>query len=290
MTGRNSIIMVGTSGYSYPEWITAGFYPQGTPSGEMMSVYTKVFSTTELNYTWYQMPRADSVERQRKMAPPGFLFAAKLTRTLTHEVDPRLWPAQATAFRDGISPLQQSGQLAAVLVQLPPSFHRTIKNRTYLAALLDQLQGLPIAVEFRNDSWAVSRVFDDLARRNVTLVAVDEPRLPGLFPALDVVTSPDLFYVRFHGRNNKGWGAGSMNMQFDYDYTDDELMEWVAGPLEKMAGQARMGILYFNNHVRGQAPRNAARLIELLRERGLDCHTCREAMSPPPPEQQQYRE
>ena len=45
--------------------------------------------------------------------------------------------------------------------------------------------------------------FAELERRRTTLVAVDEPNLPGLFPQLDVVTNPDLFYIRFHGRNVK---------------------------------------------------------------------------------------
>jgi uncharacterized protein YecE (DUF72 family) len=36
-----------------------------------------------------------------------------------------------------------------------------------------------------------------------------------------------------------------------------------------MAGQARTGVLFFNNHVRAQAPKNARQLIRLLVERGL---------------------
>jgi hypothetical protein len=38
----------------------------------------------------------------------------------------------------------------------------------------------------------------ELARRRVSLVTVDAPELAGLFPSLDVVTNPDLIYVRFH--------------------------------------------------------------------------------------------
>jgi len=63
--------------------------------------------------------------------------------------------------------------------------------------LLDQLQYLPLAVEFRSASWAVDKVFDGLAQRRVTLVSVDESDLPGLFQPLDVATNPEFFYVRF---------------------------------------------------------------------------------------------
>ena len=145
----------------------------------------------------------------------GDLIAANLTRTLTHEIDPGQWRGQAARYRDGIAPLLQARKLAAVLLQFPPSFVRAPQNRRYLAALLDELDGLPLAVEFRHASWATDRVFAELERRRTTLVAVDEPDLPGLFPRLDIVTNPGLFYIRFHGRNAKGWRSGNMQKQFE---------------------------------------------------------------------------
>ena len=136
-------------------------------------------------------------------------------------------------------------------------------------ALLDELDGLPLAVEFRHASWATDRVFAELERRRTTLVAVDEPDLPGLFPRLDIVTNPELFYIRFHGRNAKGWRSGNMQKQFDYDYGDAELRKWADVRIAKMARNATGGVIFFNNHVRAQAPRNAVRLINLLIERGI---------------------
>jgi len=262
-------LLVGTSGFSYTEWVDAGFYPSGTKTGKMLPLYARHFSITELNYTWYQMPKAETIERQRRQVPEGFCFAAKLTRSLTHEIDRQHWPAHADQYRDGVAPLVQAGQLAAVLIQLPPSFARTPPNRKYLATLLDKLCNLPLAVEFRHRSWASDRVFNELERRRVTLVGVDAPDLPGLFPALDVVTNPDLFYVRFHGRNAGGWHSGKMQLQFDYSYSDDELYEWVENKIEPMSGRARRGVLFFNNHVRAQAPENAQRMVTLLQQQGL---------------------
>lgn len=257
-------ILVGTSGYSYNEWIDAGFYPPGTGSSHMLPWYAKKFPATELNYTWYQMPRAQAVERMRQKVPEDFCFAAKLTRTLTHEVDKKKWQGQVDLYRNGIAPLLQTGQLLAVLVQLPPFFTRSKPNRLYLAKLLDALSGLPVAVEFRHVSWAHDRVFAALEARNVALVSVDEPNLSGLFPALDVVTSKDLFYIRFHGRNASGWRSGNMQKQFDYDYSEQELEKWSKGNISKMAKKAASGIIFFNNHVRGQAPRNAQMLMSQL--------------------------
>lgn len=262
-------LFVGTSGYSYTEWADAGFYPPGTKSGKMLPLYARHFPATELNYTWYQMPRAEAIERQRKLAPPGFLFAAKLTRTLTHEIDPHNWPGQALLYRNGVSPLIQAGQLLAVLIQFPPSFTRTPPNRKHLAVLLDRLYGMSLAVEFRHRSWATDSVFAELQRRKVTLVSVDEPDLPDLFPALDVVTNPALFYVRFHGRNARSWRSGNMQHQFDYNYSDEQLHEWAEEKIKPMTRQANRGVLFFNNHVRAQAPENAGRMAGLLTEKGF---------------------
>ena len=83
------------------------------------------------------------------------------------------------------------------------------------------------------------------------------------------MTHPDLFYVRFHGRNAKGWRSGNMQRQFDYNYSDDELHEWIENKIGPMSDRARRGIIFFNNHVRAQAPENARRMVALLKEQNL---------------------
>jgi uncharacterized protein YecE (DUF72 family) len=207
------------------------------------------------------MARADALARMVDKAPAHLMFAAKLTRTMTHERADN-WQEQLHLYRQGIAPLKK--RLVAILIQLPPDFDRSIANRNYLAALLDGLHDLPVAVEFRNRSWATDPVFAELERRQVTLVTVDEPSLSGLFPPLDVVTNPALFYVRFHGRNKDGWKSGNMQKKFNYDYSDEELRAWCDSYLYSMAAKADRGILLFNNHVRAQAPRNGKKLAAIL--------------------------
>lgn len=255
------LLSIGTSGYSYTEWVDGGFYPPGTGAAGMLPLYARSFSIVELNYTWYQMARAEAIARMAEKAPAHLRFAAKLTRTLTHERDEG-WREQLRLYRQGIAPL--GDRLAAVLVQLPPDYDRSLENRRHLAGLLDGLHGLPVAVEFRHASWAVDPVFAELERRGATLVTVDEPALPGLFPSLDVVTNPALLYVRFHGRNRIGWQSSNMQKKFDYDYSAEELRQWHETVLMKMAARAERGIVFFNNHVRAQAPKNARLLVTIL--------------------------
>jgi len=263
-------LLVGTGGHAFTEWVAAGFYPPDTRTDRMLSFYARQFSATELNATWYRMPKADAIDRQRRQAPPAFQFAAKLNRSLTHDVNSRSWQQEAVRFREGLAPLVQSGQLCAVLIQLPCEFERTDAARRHLANLLGVLDGLPLAVEFRHRSWVSDRVFGELERRRVALVSVDAPVLADGFPALACVTNPDLFYVRFHGRNARGWRSGHMRTQFDYRYTDDELRCWVEERIVPMSRCTRAGVIFFNNHVNAQAPADARRLIGMLTARGLD--------------------
>jgi uncharacterized protein YecE (DUF72 family) len=264
--GSPCLVMTGTSGYSYLEWVDSGFYPPGTRAAAMLEFYGRFFSVVELNYTWYQMARSDVLTRMLAAAPAHIIFAAKLTRTVTHEREED-WREQVQRYRQGISALGK--RLAAILVQLPPDFDRTVSNRRFLAELLDHLQGMPVAVEFRHASWAVDTVFGELERRQITLVSVDEPDLPGLFPRLDVVTNPALFYVRFHGRNEKGWKTSNMQKKFDYDYSEQELHRWCEHELGPLSGRASRGIIFFNNHVRAQAPRNALLLDSLIGKKAV---------------------
>lgn len=109
-------ITIGTCGYSYTEWIDHGFYPPGIKNSEMLSQYAYLFQGVELNYTWYQMARAEAMQRMADKSPANFLFSAKLTRTLTHERDEN-WQKQLGLFKEGIAPIRQ--QLQAILIQLP---------------------------------------------------------------------------------------------------------------------------------------------------------------------------
>ncbi len=262
-------LRVGTSGYSYAEWVTAGVYPPGTQPGHMLGLYATMFPITELHHTWYQMPKAEALERLRKQVPSDFLFTALLTRTLTHEVDRTQWRKEVARYRDGIAPLLQTKQLVAVVVQFGQEFDRSCEHRQYLAALLDELEGVPLAVEFGHDSWMHHRVCAELEKRHVTLVAADKPRLPGWFPSLSIVTNHELMYIRFHGRNTSGWRSGNLVHRCTYNYRDEELQEWIDEHIIPMAEQVLSGVVVFTNHVFGYAVSNAKRLVELLYRAGI---------------------
>ena len=55
-------LWVGTSGYSYPDWV-GSFYPPGLRQGKLLSYYAKHFPLVELNFTFYRPPTATMLAR-----------------------------------------------------------------------------------------------------------------------------------------------------------------------------------------------------------------------------------
>jgi uncharacterized protein YecE (DUF72 family) len=253
-------ILIGTSGYSYEDWV-GPVYPPGTQKNAFLSCYAREFPIVELNFSYYAQPSERTLQGMIESTPDGFLFALKAHRSMTHEIGPA-WEADIQAFLKGIRPLVDGKRLAAVLLQFPYSFAYTPESRSRLAALCDALKGLPLAVEFRKAEWMKEQVLQGLRERGAALVSVDEPELPKLLRPTAEVTA-DFSYVRFHGRNAKNWWTGDNASRYDYLYQAAELSEWVQR-VKAILEKARTIMLFFNNHRRGMAVRNARELRELL--------------------------
>ncbi len=253
-------VRLGTSGFDYLDWL-GPFYPEKLPRKDFLAFYASVFSTLELNFSYYRMPTAAQMGSLASRVPGEFDFSVKAHESLTHRVDAN-WEESAVSFREAMEPLVCKGQLAAVLLQFPFGFHYEPDNRRYLKKLLESLHGLPLVVEFRNIRWMTPRVFRELEKMKVSLCAVDAPELEGLPVALDRVTG-NLSYVRFHGRNQNAWWGSDAVARYDYLYGDAELEAWVPR-LQTLSSATNRQRVYFNNHRRGQAPANAIRLQEIL--------------------------
>ena len=76
-------LYLGTSGWSYADW-EGTVYPSGTPTAGRLAEYVKHFATVEIDSTFYGTPRRSTVERWRRIAPEGFLFAAKFPHSITY--------------------------------------------------------------------------------------------------------------------------------------------------------------------------------------------------------------
>ena len=96
--------LVGTSGYSFPDWVGT-FYPPGTRAKEMFAFYLQHFRTVEVNYTFYRMPSAATLDAMARQTPPEFTFWVKAHQSITHEHE----LGAAKEFLEALGPMQAAG-------------------------------------------------------------------------------------------------------------------------------------------------------------------------------------
>lgn len=266
MNGTQGALLLGTSGYDYPEWKGA-FYPAGLRRRDFLAYYAGAFNALEVNSTFYAMPTAGRLASFDARAEGRLRFSVKVNRLLTHAPGAD-WRAAAAAFAAALEPLQAGGRLAAALFQFPQGFRYSRENRLYLAALLGEFRGFPAVVEFRHREWLRESVFAGLAARGAALARCDMPPLAALpgGGAAAPLAGP-MAYLRLHGRNAAAWYAhgpeGNGAARYDYCYSDAELMEFVP-VLRAALAQGTTVQVYFNNHPNGSGARNALRLREMV--------------------------
>jgi uncharacterized protein YecE (DUF72 family) len=239
------VIRIGCSGWNYQHWRNGVFYPPRCPARLWLDFYARYFDTVEVNATFYRLPRVDAVANWVEQSPPGFLFAIKMSRYVTHlkrlaDLDQGL-----RRFYERIEPLVASPKLGPVLWQLPGNFHR---DEERLAQALDQLPPGRHCFEFRHQSWFVEPIYELLRSHGVALVIGDTPTR--LFQTYELTTN--WTFIRFH-RGTRGR---------DSNYSDREVEEW-AQRIEPWAASGDV-YAYFNNDRNGYAPRNAILLQKLL--------------------------
>jgi uncharacterized protein YecE (DUF72 family) len=245
---RLSPVRVGLSGWNYAHWRNGVFYPPRCPASRWLEFYAERFDTVEVNATFYRLPRVDAVARWVEQTPPGFLFAVKASRYLTHVKRLRDLGPGLEAFLERIEPLLGSPKLGPLLWQLPPTFRA---DHARLADALARLpRGLRHCFEFREPSWFVPETTALLREYGVALVIGDRPQV-NWFQTHEFTAA--WTFVRFHGgtRGRRG------------NYSEGELREWAERLREWR--REREVFAYFNNDWEGFAPRNALRLKRLLR-------------------------
>ncbi len=259
-------ILIGTSGYDYPEW-RGILYPAELSRERFLACYADQFQALELNYTYYGMPEESQMESFVRRSNQRLRFSVKAHRSLTHEISLSSWRDQAKRFSEALLPLSTRNLLLSVLLQFPSMFRYDVDERRYLDALVTELAPLPLAVEFRHASWQNERVYKACSDKGLSWCIVDAPSLSGMPSRLPVVTGK-ASYIRFHGRNADRWYGSNSRDRYDYLYTDGEL-ESALPMINAISASTELVQIFFNNHAKGQAVVNA-RKMKLLTARKLD--------------------
>ncbi len=236
-------IRVGTSGWIYEHW-RGCFYPEGLPQKEWFSHYAGIFDTVEINSSFYREPGGSTYDMWQKQAPPGFVYAVKAHRYLTHM---RKLTSPAEPLERVLSGARRFKEhLGPILFQLPPRWKRNLPRLREFARLLPS--DVTAVIEFRNPDWLCEETFDLLAEYNLSLCIHDLlPRHPRR------VTGP-VAYVRFHGAGQKYAGK----------YPPSRLRPWTDWIAETSVDHPVFA--YFNNDAKGYAIRDARSLLSLLSE------------------------
>jgi uncharacterized protein YecE (DUF72 family) len=236
---------IGTSGWTYGHWRDR-VYPYGLPQREWLPWYATRFPTVELNASFYRLPTPAMVDRWRSVTPPGFRFAVKLSRYITHVRRLRDVSDELARFLEIAGGL--GDRFGPLLVQLPPTFPR---DDTSLDAFLRLVPtGVAVAVEFRHRSWAHPAIAERLRSAGSAWVLADRP-----YARVPLTVTADWSYVRFHqGAEGSPW------------YPRAKLVRW-ADRLARL--DIRTLYAYFNNDPDGAAFANAEVFAALLADRGV---------------------
>jgi uncharacterized protein YecE (DUF72 family) len=239
-----ALARIGCSGWNYRHWRDV-FYPRGVPAARWLEHYASVFDTVEVNATFYRLPTKKTAESWTRSTPPGFLFAVKASRYLTHVKRLREVAERIPRLLEPLEPLVEAGKLGPILWQLPETFHR---DDDRLGEALDALTSGRHCFEFRHPSWFVPEVESLLRAHDAALVIADHPTRPFQTHTLTAGWT----YLRFHRGRGK-----------DGAYTRPQLKTWAARIREWRAHGELYA--YFNDDWEGHAVREAIRLRELLR-------------------------
>jgi uncharacterized protein YecE (DUF72 family) len=267
------LIRVGISGWRYAPWRGA-FYPKGLPQRRELEFAARHFPTLEINGSFYSLQRPQYYEDWYAASPPGFAYAVKGSRYVTHllrlkaidkplanffasgilalkdKLGPFLWqfppmlPFKPERFEPFFDSLPKSTSEALTLARKRDA---RMKGRSRLA--IDAERPLRHAVEVRHPSFVSDEFLALLRKHGIGLVVADTA---GRFPRMFDVTA-DFVYVRLHG-DIELYKSG---------YTPRALDEWA----ERIRGwhAARKDVyVYFDNDMKVRAPFDALNLMERL--------------------------
>lgn len=240
--------------------------------------YSGHFPVVEVDSSFYAVQPIRNAQKWVSETGRNFRFVVKAYQGMTgHQRSSQPFDTRADmfqAFKESLQPYEEVGKLAVVLFQFPPWFDCRKKNVDYLRYCKQMMGDMPVALEFRNQSWFSEKYRENtlsfMQKEGWIHTIADEPQAgEGSIPIVPVTTHEQMTLVRLHGRNVHGWNKPNSahtnwrEVRYLYKYNTQELLEWKDRIIE-LHKDSKDVIVLFNNNSGGDAAGNAKELQKLL--------------------------
>lgn len=237
------MVHIGCAGWSLPTSAKAAFPEQGSH----LERYARVFSSVEINTSFYRPHQRATYVRWAESVPDAFRFSVKMPKAISHELRLKDAGAALSQFVTEVEPL--GDKLGCLLLQLPPSlpFDHDVATQ-FFAELRKRTSGRTVC-EPRHASWFTDEARRALWHADVGCVLADPSPVPGAMPLGD----PSTLYVRLHG-----------SPRIYYSSYDDVFLKALASRLVETARAGTAVWCVFDNTAGGEAVADALRLARFL--------------------------
>jgi len=261
--GMDLSVHFGASSWLFDAW-RGVFYPEKLPKNQYLPYYATQFDTVEVNTSFYALPSPSTLVNWVESVSPGFTFALKFPRTISHQKRLQDATRESLAFLDALRALGDAAGPA--FLQLPPDFSRRVDGRA-LAAYLDwlapQTADLRIAVEVRAADLMTPVFAAFLAERNLALVLADRKGTLDLYDGwIELVAQgkgPAFAFIRWIGDDRDG-PSGDRKLQL---LRNEDLARW-AQRIAALHRHGRSVFGYMHNPYEGHSPASVRRLQRLI--------------------------
>jgi uncharacterized protein YecE (DUF72 family) len=174
-----------------------------------MKRYFENFSLVELNSTFYQYPRIETVEDWRKKASETFEFTVKAHQDISHKEKMKISDASLQAF-EKMKKICKALNSKILLIQTPGSFKPDKLGDAEIFFEEVDREGLVLIWETRGPVWENAETHERLRRvlEEVNVTHVTDP-----FRVMPACTD-EIAYFRLHGLGEQ---------MYYYQYSDVEL-------------------------------------------------------------------
>jgi uncharacterized protein YecE (DUF72 family) len=250
------VIVVGCCGFAIP--------------GGMRSYYRE-FDSVEIQCTFYNIPRLETIEKWRIEAPPSFEFVPKVFQGITHPSSSSTWKRFRGKLSSVSGDTERYGFLRpteevvscwktmieictrlrseAVLLQTPPSISYSETNVSNMEKFLTTVKRKNVAIcwEPRGD-WNDNpdKIKQTCSRLDLVHVIDVMRREP--------VSEHEISYIRLHGLNTR-------EFDYEYAYSDQELF-LLRGKVSEIEKKRRKVYVFFNNTNMADDARKFKRILQ----------------------------